>query len=200
MMAHVRSLLRRLGQVRDGATAAEFALVLPVLVSVLMGMFDMGYNMWATTILQGAVQQAARTSTLESASSQTATIDARVTARVQQLVPSATMTFTRKAYTNFSNVRTPEQYTDTNKNGVCDNGEPFEDANGNGTLDSDRGVNGLGGARDAVLYTATMSYPRAFPMAALVGLSSTVSTTATTVLRNQPYKLQEASTKVGYCK
>lgn len=192
--------LHKLWRARDGATAAEFALVLPVLVSVLMGMFDMGYNMWATTILQGAVQQAARASTLESASGQTATIDAQVTARVQQLVPSATLAFKRKAYTNFSNVSTPEDYTDTNANGACDNGEAFEDANGNGVWDADRGVTGLGGARDAVLYSATMSYPRAFPMAALVGLSSTVSTTATTVLRNQPFKLQEASTKVGNCK
>ncbi|MCH7628694.1 MAG: pilus assembly protein [Proteobacteria bacterium] len=192
--------LHTLWRAREGATAAEFALVLPVLVSVLMGMFDMGYNMWATTILQGAVQQAARASTLESASGQTATIDAKVTARVQQLVPSATLAFKRKAYTNFSNVSTPEDYTDTNANGACDNGEAFEDANGNGVWDADRGVTGLGGARDAVLYSATMSYPRAFPMAALVGLSSTVSTTATTVLRNQPFKLQEASTKVGNCK
>ena len=192
--------LHRLWRAREGATAAEFALVLPVLVSVLMGMFDMGYNMWATTILQGAVQQAARASTLESASGQTDAIDAKVRARVQQLVPSAKVDFTRKAYTNFSNVNSPEDYTDTNANGVCDNGEAFEDANGNGAWDADRGVTGLGGARDAVLYTATMSYPRAFPMAALVGLSSTVSTTATTVLRNQPFKLQEASTKVGNCK
>lgn len=192
--------LHRLWRAREGATAAEFALVLPVLVSVLMGMFDMGYNMWATTILQGAVQQAARASTLESASGQTDAIDARVTARVQQLVPSATLAFKRKAYTNFSNVSTPEDYTDSNANGACDNGEAFEDANGNGVWDADRGVTGLGGARDAVLYSATMSYPRAFPMAALVGLSSTVSTTATTVLRNQPFKLQVASTKVGNCK
>ncbi|WP_225007356.1 MULTISPECIES: TadE/TadG family type IV pilus assembly protein [Novosphingobium] len=192
--------LHTLWRAREAATAAEFALVLPVLVSVLMGMFDMGYNMWATTILQGAVQQAARASTLESASGQTATIDAKVTARVQQLVPSATLAFKRKAYTNFSNVSTPEDYTDTNANGACDNDEAFEDANGNGVWDADRGVTGLGGARDAVLYSATMSYPRAFPMAALVGLSSTVSTTATTVLRNQPFKLQEASTKVGNCK
>lgn len=191
--------LRSLPHARDGATAVEFALVLPVLVSVLMGLFDMGYNMWATTILQGAVQQAARASTMESATGQTATIDAKVKTQVQQLVPSATLAFKRKAYTNFANVASPEDYVDTNANGACDNGEAFEDANGNGMWDADRGVNGQGGARDAVLYTATMTYPRVFPMASLVGLPSTVSATAKTVLRNQPYKLQEASTKVGNC-
>ncbi len=182
--------LRALPHARDGATAVEFALVLPVLVSVLMGLFDMGYNMWATTILQGAVQQAARASTMESATGQTATIDAKVKTQVQQLVPSATLAFKRKAYTNFANVASPEDYVDTNANGACDNGEAFEDANGNGMWDADRGVNGQGGARDAVLYTATMTYPRVFPMASLVGLPSTVTATAKTVLRNQPYKLQ----------
>lgn len=192
--------LPRLARQNDGATAAEFGLVLPVLVTVLMGLFDMGYNMWALNILQGAVQQAARNSTLESAATQTSTIDGKVTTRVQQLVPSAQLTFTRKSYTNFSNVNTPEDFTDTNSNGVCDNGEPFEDANSNGIWDADRGVNGVGGARDAVLYTVTMTYPRIFPMAKLVGLSSTVSATAKTVLRNQPYKLQEASTTIGSCK
>ncbi|WP_225206185.1 TadE/TadG family type IV pilus assembly protein [Novosphingobium huizhouense] len=182
-----------------GATAVEFGLVVPVLVMVLLGLFDMGYNMWAVTILQGALQQAARSSTLESASGQTATIDGKVTTRVRQLVPSATLAFSRKAYTNFSNVGTPEDYTDTNGNGTCDAGEPFEDANSNGTWDADRGVDGIGGARDAVLYTVTMSYPRVFPMARLAGLSSTVSVTARTVLRNQPFKLQEASTTIGSC-
>lgn len=199
MTDKVRSL-RNIASGRDGATAAEFGLVLPVLVTVLMGLFDMGYNMWVLTILQGAMQQAARNSTLESAVNQSASIDGKVEARVKQLVPSAQLKFIRKAYTNFSSVGTPEDYTDTNANGVCDLGEPFEDANGNGIWDADRGVTGLGGARDAVLYTVTVTYPRAFPMARLVGLSSDVSLTAKTVLRNQPYKLQEASTKVGACK
>ena len=197
---NARRLPQRLWRASAGATAAEFGLVLPVLVMVLMGLFDMGYNMWALTILQGAMQQAARSSTLESANGQTGTIDANVTARVRQLVPSATLTYSRKAYTNFANVSSAEDFTDTNGNGVCDAGEPFEDANSNGLWDSDRGVNGTGGARDAVLYTVTMAYPRLFPMARLAGLPATVSVTAKTVLRNQPFKLQEASTKVGSCK
>ena len=41
-------------------------------------------------------------------------------------------------------------------------GEPFEDANANGTWDEDRGSDGQGGARDAVLYVVSVSYRRAF--------------------------------------
>ncbi|MCW1383489.1 pilus assembly protein [Novosphingobium sp. KCTC 2891] len=192
--------LAALARSRDGATVVEFALILPVLMTALMGVFDISYNMWATTMLQGSLQQAARASTLESASGLTGTIDGKITTRVHELVPKATVTFSRRAYANFTNVGTAEDYTDTNNNGACDANEPFEDANANGAWDADRGVNGVGGARDAVLYKVTMSYPRAFPLANLIGLSKTVSVTASTVLRNQPFKLQEASAKVGYCK
>ena len=40
---------------------------------------------------------------------------------------------------------------DINANGTCDSGEAYEDANGNGIWDANRGRIGSGGARDAVL-------------------------------------------------
>ena len=184
---------------RSGATVVEFALIAPVLLLILMGLFDIGYNMWATTMLQGSLQQAARASTLEGAETQITSIDSIISSAVHRVVPEATVTFVRKSYTNFSDVGTPEDYTDANKNNACDNNEPYEDANGNGTWDVDRGKIGNGGARDAVLYTVTMSYPRAFPLTEMIGLPARVSTAATTVLRNQPFKKQETSSAVGYC-
>lgn len=193
-------IFHRLRAGNDGATVVEFAIVLPVLMTVLMGVFDLGYTMWATMMLQGSLQQAARASSLESASGLASTIDAKVTSRVQILVPNATLTYSRKAYTNFTKVGTAEDYTDTNANGACDANEPYEDANSNGSWDRDRGVNGVGGARDAVLYKVTMTYPRLLPMARMVGLSETVSVSASTVLRNQPFKLQASSSKIGNCK
>lgn len=182
-----------------GSAAVEFALVSPALVLVLMGLFDMGYTLYAGVMLQGTIQQAARSSTVEGATASLGSIDGKVEDQIKQVVPDADVVFKRKSYSNFSDVALPEDYTDTNTNGSCDAGEPFEDANGNGAWDRDRGVDGLGGARDAVLYTVTMTYRRPFPMASLIGLPETVSNEASTVLRNQPYDLQKSVAKLGNC-
>lgn len=193
-------MIRQLSADRRGVTAVEFGLIAPALLVVMMGIFELGYEIYAKTMLQGSIQEAARLSTIEGAASNMASIDTRVTEAVHGVVPSATLAFDRKSYTNFSDVGLPEDYTDSNDNDSCDNGEPFEDANGNGTWDSDRGANGLGGARDAVLYTVTVTYDRPFPLARLVpGMTDTLTTTASTVLRNQPYDDQHVAATVGNC-
>lgn len=191
--------LKALGRASDGAAAVEFALVAPTLALVLIGLFDMGFSVYANTMLQGALQRAARASTVEGAANIVSSIDDMVRQEVVEVVPDATLTFSRKAYANFSDVGVAEDFTDANDNGVCDDGEAYEDANGNGTWDQDRGASGLGGARDAVLYTVSMRYSRKFPMASLIGLPESVTNTASTVLRNQPYDLQKSVAKVGNC-
>lgn len=196
---NVRKRAKTLQQDCQGVAAVEFALIAPTLALVLMGLFDMGYTIYANTMLQGALQRAARASTVEGASNQQATIDEAVQAEVRKVVPDAQFTFSRKAYTNFSDVGVAEDFIDANTNGTCDDGEAFEDANGNGTWDPDRGAKGFGGARDAVLYTVSMTYTRKFPMASLLGMTETVTNEAATVLRNQPYDLQKSVAKVGNC-
>jgi Flp pilus assembly protein TadG len=187
--------------VRDnrGAAAIEFAVVAPVLLLLMMGMFDLGYNIYTDAQLEGSVQEAARASTIEGAEPRAATIDARVTTAVHHIAPQATIVFDRKAYASFSDVSQPEDFTDTDGNGACNAGEPFEDVNGNGTWDTDRGMNGQGGARDATLYTVQITYPRPFPVARLIGQSGTFSLTAKTVLRNQPYNLQAQTIVTANC-
>ncbi|HVR89632.1 MAG TPA: TadE family protein [Novosphingobium sp.] len=186
-------LSRRLASDTRGAAIVEFALIAPVLLITMMGIFDLGYNMYATSMLQGAIQKAARDSTLEGSAGSEAALDALVADAVHDIVPGAEMTYARTAYTSFSDVRQPEDYTDVDGDGICNNGEPFEDANANGSWDADRGTEGQGGARDAVLYEVTISYPRAFPIASLIGQSNQFTTVAKTVLRNQPYNLQQTS-------
>jgi len=193
-----RRPLRELVLAQDGVTIIEFALIAPVLLLALMGMFDLAYNMYTTAMLQGAIQKSARDATIEGAS--TASVDARVQGAVRAISANATISINRMAYTSFSDMSRPEDYTDTNANGVCDGGEPFEDANGNETWDSDRGTMGQGGARDAVLYTVQVTYPRMFPIAGFMNMPNTFTTTARTVLRNQPYGLQEVqASKVVNC-
>lgn len=195
----IRQRLRRLKRDARGAAAVEFALVAPALLLTIMGIFDLSYNIYTNTMVQGAIQRAARDSSVEGAETRLAQIDQEVTSAVRAVVPNAAIDFSRRAYASFSDVARAEDFSDSDANGSCDNGEPFEDANRNGLWDTDRGAIGLGGARDAVLYTVTVTYPRGFPMAGLIGLPDTVVTDATTVLRNQPYTLQDNEPAVGEC-
>ncbi|MFM5923994.1 MAG: TadE/TadG family type IV pilus assembly protein [Novosphingobium sp.] len=169
----------------------EFALLAPTLMVLLMGLLDLAYNMYTAQMLQGAIQTAARRSTIEGASDRRDAIDGIVTTAVHTVSPGATLTFTRKSYANFGRVGRPEDFDDVNDDGTCNNGEAFEDVNRNGTWDTDPGSTGFGGARDSVLYTVSVTYPRAFPIFSFIpGQSSNFSMSTTTVLRNQPYDQQ----------
>lgn len=191
--------LRVLRRDERGATLVEFALVAPVLLLTLLGLFEMGYNYYIQAQLQGAIQKAARDATIESAIGNTAEIDGRVAQAVHIIVPGARISFSRTSYTNFTDVAEPEDFTDLDGNGICGDGEPFEDANGNGSWDEDRGRVGQGGARDAVLYVVSVSYRRMFGVARLIGFPEMFTTEATTVVRNQPFGDQPGMAVAGNC-
>lgn len=188
---------RKLAADQSGATIVEFALVFPVLMLLLLGSFDLGHGIYTKAMLLGSIEKVSRDSTIQSAV--TGTLDAKVTAAVRKIAPGSTITFQRTYYSSFSDVRQPEDYTDVNHDNACNHGEPFEDANGNGQWDTDRGLSGQGGARDAVLYKVTVTYPRIFPAWRLLGQSSNSTLVASTVLRNQPYTLQADVAKTGNC-
>ena len=181
-----------------GATLVEFAFVAPVLILMIMGILDVGHRIYATAILQGSVQKAS----LDDGAGNASTIDARVKnlmLPVVQAEPISTFDFTRQNYSNFSDVSQPEDFTDTNNDGDCNNGEPYDDINGNDSWDADRGVTGQGNAKDAVLYTVRVTYPRLFPMAGLIGLPQEESIEASTVVRNQPFGEQSARGGIKNC-
>lgn len=197
-LGSVRALIRE----ERAAAVAEFALVLPGLLMTLLGLLDLGYNMYVSQMLQGAVQNAARLSTIQGADEKQTALDESVTKAVRAVAPKATLTFNRTAYASFSSVARPEDFTDVDGDGVCAKGESYEDANANGVWDKDSGSSGFGGARDAVLYTVTADYPRIFPVlqTLMSWQGKTITIAAVTVLRNQPYAAQAAqSTRIGKC-
>ena len=191
--------LRSLHRDARGSTLVEFALVAPTLLLMLMGLFDLSYRAWATAQLQGAVQKAGRDSTLEGANAALAGLDQRVRNQVQPLMQNGTLTFNRLKYASFTRAGQAENFTDGNANGIREAGECYQDENANSTWDADSGTGGNGGARDIVVYTATLSYPRIFPMYGLAGWSPTQVISATTVLRNQPFGNQAATTSTVIC-
>ncbi len=179
-----------------GAALMEFALVAPTFLLLLMGIFDISYRAYAVSVLQGAVQKAGRDSTLEGASGGLGSIDATITNQMRAVANSVTMSFDRKTFVSFSRAGQAEEFEDRIvvatglPNGIREVGECYFDENGNGTYDSNAGINGQGGARDIVVYTATAVYPRLFPMYGLLGFPQNETITATSVLRNQPFGTQ----------
>lgn len=201
-MRHIRNPIRSLKRDDAGAALVEFAFVAPVLVLLIMGMLDLGHRIYATSILQGSIQKAARDATLDDGAANASSLDDRVKTLMLPVVheePISQFDFTRRNYSNFSDVSQPEDFTDTNNDGDCNNGEPYDDVNGNDSWDADRGVTGQGNAKDAVLYTVRVTYPRLFPMAGLIGLPPDEVIQASTVLRNQPFGDQAARGGIKNC-
>lgn len=188
-----------------GSTIIEFAIVAPVICLLLLGGFDTAHSLYMRAVLQGVMQKTARDSALESGTDpvQQAALDAKVRGQVSAIANNATITFTRRYYKTFSKAAAAqaESYTDTNANGRCDNGEPFQDNNNNGVWDKDGGDAGQGGAKDRTLYTVSLSYPRFFPLWKIIGGSNVTKISAATVLENQPYTDQSsyAAPTVGHC-
>lgn len=171
--------------------ATEFALITPVFLALLLGVMDMGHTLYMTSVLQGIVQKAGRDSSLENGT-ETAIQDAinqKVIDGVHRLAKNADVVIDRRYFKDFTKAQQAvgETFTDTNHNGVCDAGEPYQDNNNNMVRDADGGDSGQGGAKDIVMYTVDVTYPRLFPMGRLIGLPATVDIHAATALANQPY-------------
>lgn len=192
--------MRALWRERQGATVIEFAIVTPVMLILIMGLGDILYQEYAQSILNGALQKAGRDSSIQGGGAAASTIDAKVIAMMTPIMATPTQVTCpttaagtwcslRENYDTFTAVA-PEPFTDNDGDGRCDHGEPFSDVNGNGTWDVDPGTSGQGGANDVTLYSISITYPRLFPVAGLMGWPSTQTVKASTLLKNQPYASQ----------
>lgn len=202
----MRDVIDRLRADVRGSPALQFALVLPVMLMLIMGLGELTFQTYVQSVLTGAVQKAGRDSTIQGASTQTDTIDAAVQAVVQRVVPSGTFTSTRANYDNYSAIA-GEPFTDSpypsssgTYDGVCNHGETYVDVNNNGHYDLDLSTSGQGGANDVTKYTMTVTYRRLFPVG-FIGWSQNARLSATTILKNQPYASQvvNSGTNTGTC-
>ncbi|MEG3122636.1 TadE/TadG family type IV pilus assembly protein [Sphingomonas sp. GB1N7] len=195
-----RHLPRRLKHDERGATIIEFAIVAPVLMTLIMGLSEMTYQEYLQVQLNGAVQKAARDSAIQGGAGNAATIDAKVITLVGAITKTMTQSCatspaastwcsTRKSYSQFGTIK-PEYIYDTNSNGVLDPGECFDDVNANNNWDADPGAAGQGGANDVAMYTMSITYPRMFPVVSFLGWSDRQTLSSTTILKNQPYANQ----------
>jgi Flp pilus assembly pilin Flp len=181
-----------------GATLVEFALVAPVLLTAIIGGMDLGYEAYARSVLQGALNDVSRTGSLEgpdlgcAGATTEAQIACAVKKRSDAVARKATYDFEIKSYYEFTGVGRGEKLvTDYNANGQYNAGDCFQDMNENGAFDATAGRSGIGGADDVVFYSVTLTMPRLLPVASLLGWSDEYKIRATTAVRNQPYTRQK---------
>ncbi|MEE9434044.1 MAG: TadE family protein [Sphingorhabdus sp.] len=193
-MTKIQKLIT-LARDNSGVSVVEFGMIAPALILMIIGAMDVGHTLYMRTVINGALQDAGRSSSLEGSAvtSEQSRIDNNIKRIIRKLAPNAGVTVNRRYYKTFSDaaLAEAESWTDDNDNNTCDNNEPYVDENNNEAWDADGGNNGQGGARDIVIITATVNYERLFPMAGLLGLSDDVSFTSDSILANQPYGEQQ---------
>jgi hypothetical protein len=173
-----RRLVRRLRQSERGTAFIEFAFTAPVFLLVLLGIFDYCWQMYAQQVLQGVVAKAGRDATLEGFAADQSALDARVEAQVKKVFANASVTFNRRVFDDYSDIR-PLRWVDSNGNGIQDPSpeDCWEDG----------GRQGNGGADDVVQYTVSMRFDRVLPVWRMLGQPQYTTLSSTTLLRNQPF-------------
>lgn len=171
---------------KRGATVVEFAIIIPVLCTVLAAGLELGYRAYLGSIVQGALLEASRRATVGDKTPDQ--IDQIIKDRVAMLSNASNVKQIKKeSFYNFSNVGKPEKITaDTDPIGTYNKGDCYEDANNNSVYDTNTNA-GLGTADDIVRYTVTVEYPNIMPVNKLLGLGAKQTIVAGTVLRNQPF-------------
>lgn len=188
-MRGLLSTPRCCGSDERGVTAIEFAIAAPVLIMLLLGIYDMGHTLYVSALLRGAVQQAARSDTLEVAD--VAKANAYVEGIVKSVVPQAEVRSKRVSYYDFADIKRAESWNDNNGNGVCDKAESYIDENRNLRWDPDVGVENNGGANDVTLYTVDVIYEPIFINPFVSSSKNLRTLSASAVKKNQPFALQE---------
>jgi Flp pilus assembly protein TadG len=209
-----RLIPARLRGDQRGITLVEFAFVLPPLMMLLLGTLDVGYRSYMSSVVQGVVQDAARRATIGNQT--TAQIDTFVRSQLTNFSGNATVDITMKSYSSFTGVKElePARIADTPPSNAYNagyvrgtmadgtpdivNGDCYTDVNENWKRD-DMGKTGLGDADEIVYYEVKLTFPRLVPLGGIFGWSNSESVSASTVLRNQPYRGTAAATPPTRC-
>ena len=193
---------------RRGIVAIEFAVVVPLVLLMMTGTYSLVMLHLGGVALEGGTAAAARaaiTGALPASGTREEAIREIITRHVcpnslgdgdvcywaatlggadgEMAEPLEVQTL---AYVDPRNIGRPEPFTDTNANGVRDDGETFTDVNGNGGWDPDMGTASAGGSGDHVLYDVRMQQAVRHPLLIPI-LGNAVTHRAQLVVRNEPY-------------
>lgn len=187
-------LAKRALRDQRGTAILEFALIAPVMLLLILGVFEFGYVASARSTLESATLRAARAaSASECPAKRFAAMSAIITRQMAGISSGDgnPPVITVKDYgSEFGNVRPPEPYTDDKpKNSKWDVGENYTDLDGSNSYTPDLGTTGsLGDAGEVVTYVASYNVRSLVPFIAerFNGGSSSYPIRASTAVRNEP--------------
>ncbi|MEX6723611.1 TadE/TadG family type IV pilus assembly protein [Parapedomonas caeni] len=189
---------KRLAADQRGAYMVEFAIIAPVVITLVLGTIDLGYLSYVRATLESVTRDAARqaiTRTSGCMIDRSSTIEDIVKDSMKTFIDGGTpVSVTVRSYRGgFESVGQPEPLiNDVNGNGQYDEGDSYEDINGDGEWSPDQGTLGdLGGPGDVVVYTTNFQAQTLFLGLPLMFSQDIVNMRASTVVRNEPYTCDE---------
>ena len=189
-----------------GVAAIEFAIVAPIVILLIMTLFEMGFLLTGGVFLEAGARAAGRfgiTGAARPDESRETTIRTIITSHVcPAALPGATsslcfwtadgatptLAITTRAYTDPRNLGQPEPFADLPpENGSYDAGETYTDVNGNGQWDADMGAASAGGSGDVVLYEISMPQAVTTPLLRTAIGGAHYTDRARVIVRNEPF-------------
>lgn len=190
-VANCFSWQRNLRADRRGSAAIEFALIGPVFMFMILGIFEFSIIMLTQTLLEAGIREASRfgiTGRQLEGSSRADQIKQIIVDHSAGLIDVDEIDLETLTYEEFGGIGQPEEFTDENGNGAYDDGEPFDDANGNGTWDPDRGTPGVGNSGDIVVYKVGYEWLPVVPLFShILPDGGGFEMEATVAVRNEPW-------------
>lgn len=181
---------QRFTDCQKGATVIEFALIATVLLTFLVGFFELGLLFFANTVLEGATNLGARisrTGNIPDGVDPEDYIRGVIRQRAATLLDPARITIEITSYGGYENIGQPEQCFIGNCTTDTTGAGEFEDANGNGHWDADQGrTDDSGGRSSVVLYKATYPWEMFTPLIGnlMTNGSGVFTITAITAVKN----------------
>jgi TadE-like protein len=172
-----------------GSTIVEFALILVPLLTLIAGAWEMGRQVYVSSVVQGVVVQAARKSAMENATSTAVTTFVRT--QLAEFAEPSAITLTMTNFRKFTGVNKAEvidnDSTTTGTLGVLDIGECYIDSNNNSTRDTLQGDSGVGAADDAMRVSISVQAKRLTPIGEWIGFGPTYNVERTTFVQIEPF-------------
>ena len=197
--------LRRFARNNDGAAALEFALVLPPLCLILVGMFEMSMLMFAQASMEGALREAARfgmTGSVANPADRKDQILAIIDKDTLNLFDMKDASVSFIVFPSFNDAGKRESYNEHGGNpdrydaGVDDGwvAHGTNDTDNDGVWDDGGGTSGVGTSAQIVQYTVQYDWKVMTPfMAPIFGKNGKVHLKASIVLRNEPWDATTSS-------
>lgn len=184
----MKALRRR----EDGSAIVEYAIVLPIFLTMTIGAFELGHIYMVNASLEGAVTESTRTAMTGNLPNTYATRSAYIEDLVRTSLGIAGVTtgitISMNVYESFANIGKPEPFVDQDGNQQYDPGECYTDINANMSWDADMGSTGAGAGENIMIMKVDIVLPY------ITGLMRTImqgepaiNLSTSTAVRNEPF-------------